>query len=77
MTIITKDAADYSEVIQAAEREENYDELVPYLLMARNKAHVDMCIYIYIHTYTHILPNKSHSKKAKDQIPLRAKLQIT
>mmetsp|Transcript_25743 Transcript_25743/g.76674 ORF Transcript_25743/g.76674 Transcript_25743/m.76674 type:complete len:1721 (-) Transcript_25743:262-5424(-) len=33
-----EDAADYSEVIQAAEREENYDELVPYLLMARNKA---------------------------------------
>jgi len=33
-----EDATDYAEVIQAAEREENYDELVAYLLMARTKA---------------------------------------
>jgi len=33
-----EDATDYSEVIQAAEREENYDELISYLVMARNKA---------------------------------------
>ncbi|CAE8586426.1 unnamed protein product [Polarella glacialis] len=33
-----EDATDYAEVIQAAEREENYEELVKYLLMARNKA---------------------------------------
>jgi len=32
-----EDATDYVEVIQAAEREENYEELVKYLLMARNK----------------------------------------
>eukprot|EP00933_Yihiella_yeosuensis_P029624 TRINITY_DN23254_c0_g2_i2.p1 TRINITY_DN23254_c0_g2~~TRINITY_DN23254_c0_g2_i2.p1 ORF type:complete len:1724 (+),score=416.69 TRINITY_DN23254_c0_g2_i2:72-5243(+) len=33
-----EDATDYAEVIQAAEREENFEELVNYLLMARNKA---------------------------------------
>jgi len=33
-----EDASDYQEVIQAAEREENYEELVRYLLMARVKA---------------------------------------
>jgi len=33
-----EDASDYMEVIQAAEREENYEELVRYLLMARNSA---------------------------------------
>ncbi|CAJ1416618.1 unnamed protein product [Effrenium voratum] len=32
-----EDASDYLEVIQAAEREENYDELVRYLTMARTK----------------------------------------
>jgi len=32
-----EDASDYAEVIQAAEREENYEELVRFLLMARNK----------------------------------------
>jgi len=32
-----EDATDYAEVIQAAEREENYEELVRYLQMARNK----------------------------------------
>lgn len=32
-----EDATDYSEVIQAAEREDSYDDLVRYLLMARNK----------------------------------------
>lgn len=33
-----EDASDYAEVIRAAKVEENYDELVRYLLMARNKA---------------------------------------
>jgi clathrin heavy chain len=33
-----EDPQDYNEVIQAAEREENYEELVRYLLMARTKA---------------------------------------
>ena len=32
-----EDAQDYAEVIQAAEREENFDELVRYLVMARQK----------------------------------------
>jgi clathrin heavy chain len=32
-----EDATDYSEVIQAAKREENYEELVRYLVMARGK----------------------------------------
>jgi len=32
-----EDATDYLEVIQAAEREENYEELVRYLMMARTK----------------------------------------
>mmetsp|Transcript_77481 Transcript_77481/g.134401 ORF Transcript_77481/g.134401 Transcript_77481/m.134401 type:complete len:1720 (-) Transcript_77481:143-5302(-) len=32
-----EDPTDYAELIQKAEREENYDELVRYLLMARNK----------------------------------------
>ncbi|CAK9081915.1 Clathrin heavy chain 1 [Durusdinium trenchii] len=33
----SEDATDYLEVIQAAEREENYEELVRYLMMARTK----------------------------------------
>merc|ERR1712151_953537 len=33
-----EDATDYMEVIQAASQDENYEELVSYLLMARNKA---------------------------------------
>merc|ERR1712137_1188688 len=33
-----EDATDYLEVIQAASQDENYEELVAYLLMARNKA---------------------------------------
>jgi clathrin heavy chain len=33
-----EDATDYQEVIRAAEREESYEDLVRYLLMARNKA---------------------------------------
>merc|ERR1719157_130553 len=32
-----EDATDYAEVIQAAEREENYEELIRFLQMARNK----------------------------------------
>jgi len=49
-----EDATDYAEVIEAAEREEAYDELVRYLLMARNKVKVAVIdselVYAYAKT---------------------------
>eukprot|EP00929_Paragymnodinium_shiwhaense_P056354 TRINITY_DN2820_c0_g1_i2.p1 TRINITY_DN2820_c0_g1~~TRINITY_DN2820_c0_g1_i2.p1 ORF type:complete len:1724 (-),score=606.43 TRINITY_DN2820_c0_g1_i2:339-5510(-) len=49
-----EDASDYAEVIQTAKNEENYEDLVKYLLMARNKAKDQMIdtelVYAYAKT---------------------------
>merc|ERR1712232_1160099 len=49
-----EDATDYMEVVQAAEREENYEDLVRYLLMARTKVKDQLIdgelLYSYAHT---------------------------